>query len=927
MCRILSLLTVLTTYSAIYGQNLLVNGSFQDPLGAKATVTISGNVSDGDTIEIDTSGVNRVYEFDTGDGIDPGSDVAVNVSGGMDKKNARRELKTAINADAAAPCNADTTIPGDTVLLTWRVTGGVGATNTNNTDANNSINVTSFVDPGCLQDFEPVPAWPAWEGTARRNGDIYVPTCPRGGDGVHASLQYWGSSAVSIYQTVDGLTAGTAYTLQGVWWIGHGTTDGENTATAELHDGSDPTAPLIAGAEVVVDYDGDTGEWLPFLVHGAPTGTSMTVVLRTSNTGPMGYAMHVDDCVLEEGALCPNPPSIDSILPAYGVQGNPSAGVTIGGSNYVGDSTTVKLKKVGAADEIPGDNVQVAGDGKSLTCSFDLTAAAQGRWNVEVTVTGENCPPATLPSKFVVVLPAFSNGSFEDPDPGNAGCSAATENGAPRDWLRLQVAEYGWDDLLYRDEIDDYPPTCGNPFPDGGYHYASSWSADDGHAGAEGRIFQTFAADAGKEYTISGYFAGGGNNTVTLSLLDGDEDASSLATTTISTGGTYDWMFAFAHGAPTGGLLTAEWKIRLTGAGPHAAHADNLSIAVCVDPITVTGVNPARGVNDGTASVTVTGTGFTGAPSVALMGAGAAILATVNGVSGTEISCDFDLAGATSGYYDLVVQQEGCVARLPGEFLVLGKGLTNGDFEEPLVGLDCGKLTIGASGWNYTDDWWREHNRWQPTCPRSVPEPVPPEGYGHFQSMTTATGKLERAWQIISVTPGSYYRFSGWFAGGGTNTVKIRLMEGADPDPGTLNEIASTTAYTCGSGCSTYNWTYAEVVGGTPGDVMTVIWEMTDASDSSATHADGLTFEPACHDPFADADVDSDVDQADFAILQLCVTGTDNPPIPGNPSYCMCFNRDFDNDVDPTDVHLFEACSSGPAVPADACCDGGDGCP
>ncbi|GMU20065.1 MAG: hypothetical protein AMXMBFR13_01660 [Phycisphaerae bacterium] len=37
------------------------------------------NIADGDTIEIDTGGVNRVYEFDVGDGIRPTSDVAVHV--------------------------------------------------------------------------------------------------------------------------------------------------------------------------------------------------------------------------------------------------------------------------------------------------------------------------------------------------------------------------------------------------------------------------------------------------------------------------------------------------------------------------------------------------------------------------------------------------------------------------------------------------------------------------------------------------------------------------------------------------------------------------------------------------------------------------------------------------------------------------------
>ena len=44
-------------------------------------LTISGAMEDADTVEIDTGGVNRVYESDVRDGIRPGSDVAVDVSG------------------------------------------------------------------------------------------------------------------------------------------------------------------------------------------------------------------------------------------------------------------------------------------------------------------------------------------------------------------------------------------------------------------------------------------------------------------------------------------------------------------------------------------------------------------------------------------------------------------------------------------------------------------------------------------------------------------------------------------------------------------------------------------------------------------------------------------------------------------------------
>jgi len=83
-----------------------------------------------------------------------------------------------------------------------------------------------------------------------------------------------------------------------------------------------------------------------------------------------------------------------------------------------------------------------------------------------------------------------------------------------------------------------------------------------------------------------------------------------------------------------------------------------------------------------------------------------------------------------------------------------------------------------------------------------------------------------------------------------------------------------------------------------------------------------------CADPFADADNDGDVDQADFGIWQACFSGdgTAHPvgaePV-GDPYPCACFNRDgpTDVDVDGTDFTAFNTCWSGPTVPTDDTCD------
>jgi hypothetical protein len=85
---------------------------------------------------------------------------------------------------------------------------------------------------------------------------------------------------------------------------------------------------------------------------------------------------------------------------------------------------------------------------------------------------------------------------------------------------------------------------------------------------------------------------------------------------------------------------------------------------------------------------------------------------------------------------------------------------------------------------------------------------------------------------------------------------------------------------------------------------------------------DGLTCPFLCSDPFADADVDGDVDQADFALLQACI-GTATPL----GDACKCFDRpepgfpEGNGTIDTIDLTAFEACASGPAIAADKACD------
>lgn len=68
---------------------------------------------------------------------------------------------------------------------------------------------------------------------------------------------------------------------------------------------------------------------------------------------------------------------------------------------------------------------------------------------------------------------------------------------------------------------------------------------------------------------------------------------------------------------------------------------------------------------------------------------------------------------------------------------------------------------------------------------------------------------------------------------------------------------------------------------------------------------------------FPDYDFDGDIDQADFAVLQRCFTGSGATP---PPTGCETSDLDNDGDVDIYDVAKFNLCATAPEIPADQSC-------
>lgn len=902
----LAVAVLLSAGSLLLGQNLLVNGSFDDPALARITINSPG-VADGDTVELDINGTNRVYEFDTNNSVVAGR-VRVDVaSGGTGATNAHSKLRAAINADTLAPCTAS---GSSTTTLTWKGTGGVNAVNANTVDANGTISVTDFADPAACPSSDGV-AVLGWTGLTKRNGTFFVPACR---DGAHASMDGQANMTKSFSQTVT-VTPGTTYTLKGVWWLGHQSHQFDpvgagTTAVAELRDGPLATGTLLGSDTAVRNTNGDTGQWLSFAANGTAIGTQMTVVLKGTHVGIIGWALHVDATELVP-ATCLLQPTVTSVAPTYSVQGSVLNNVAISGSNFTAGNTAVKLTQVGQPD-IVATNVNVVNT-SSLTCTLDLAGARFGRWDVVVTVGDTspnqlNCGPATLNAGFEVILPTLSNGSFELPTAAG-GCPVTPLPGVPTDWSFIEVAAYGYNQALLRD-LNVFTPSC--PPPDGA-HYGSSYSNHG--AGAQAVIYQTIAVTPGTGYSVSGSFAGGGANTVKLELHDGNVNAGLLSSATVhESAGVYDWTYASVFGQPTTDVMTVAWFIDVTGAGPHAAHADNLAIEVCNTPLDVVGVQPNTAMGDGVVTITnLAGSGFVfgGTPLVQLVRGNTRITATdVVVLSGTQISCKFDLTGAMSGKYALAVKQGGCWGILPSSspdaFRVVAAEFINGDFEDPEAPLNCGPppviVTGVPTGWNTDANLVRDGNA-------PVPPSCPSPANGHYASLASDQAGFLRAWQTIRVLPGQSYTFKGWF--GGPSDAFIQLVDGFEDG----NLIASTQAVAQGDGGA---WREASVAGTAVSGVLTIIWQVEPTIGNPGGHADGLQFSSNCHTIWADADDDGDVDMDDFADWQRCVSITGTGP--NDPPYCRCYDRVAPyGQVDELDFPSFAHCVSGPSVPWTGC--------
>ncbi|UCD28118.1 MAG: sulfatase-like hydrolase/transferase [Planctomycetota bacterium] len=134
-----------------------------------------------------------------------------------------------------------------------------------------------------------------------------------------------------------------------------------------------------------------------------------------------------------------------------------------------------------------------------------------------------------------------------------------------------------------------------------------------------------------------------------------------------------------------------------------------------------------------------------------------------------------------------------------------------------------------------------------------------------------------------------------WTAGGGVIWNKVYF--GTTNPPPYIGQ-QTETIYNPGTldVTTTYYWQIDTVTAG--GTVNGEIWSFTSGSIPP------------------DIDVDGDVDQEDFGLMQVCFSGTGNPFSEG----CQVADFNQDSDVDQADFNLLQACMTGANVPVNPGC-------
>lgn len=417
----------------------------------------------------------------------------------------------------------------------------------------------------------------------------------------------------------------------------------------------------------------------------SPTQITCTLDLTGQATGLWNVVVTNPDAqtdTLSGGFDVNLPPTVTSVTPSLGVNDGSVNITNLAGTNFA-VGATVKLQQAGKPDIIA--TAVTRPSGSKITCSFDLTGASSGAW--DVTVTNVDQGVGTLSGGFTIYdYPAPSITSIS---PNNAGSNNASVNISSlagtgfRPGAAVKLQKAGQSAIAATNlVISPTQITCSLDLTDA---VTGTWDVvvtnTDGQSATKAGAFTVNAAPQVTSLTPgsgvnnnpacsitnlagSGFVAGA---TVRLERLGQTPIAATNVTR--ASGSKITCSLNLMDATP------GAWDVVVTnldgGVGGKAA-----AFTVANAPLTVTTVTPNTGVKNTSVTISgLTGTGFLPGATVELQRSGeTSITATsVVRVSATEITCAVDLTDALPGVWDVVVTNpDTLTGTLAGGFTVLG---------------------------------------------------------------------------------------------------------------------------------------------------------------------------------------------------------------------------------------------------------------
>ncbi len=411
----------------------------------------------------------------------------------------------------------------------------------------------------------------------------------------------------------------------------------------------------------VFDLDGKTaGAW------------DVVVVNKTDGT----------EAVLPEGFSILNPlPSLSGITPDSGINNGAVEITSLSGTNFL-PNASVTLVKSGETN-ITATNVQLV-DPSTITCTFDLTGAEPGNW--QVVLTNTDGQSAVLPGTFAISYPP-PNVTSITPSSGTNNEVIGITNLAGSDFRPNATV------VLTKTGQTNIPTINGpivNPdkilcFFDLTGAKGGAWNVvvtnDDGQSSSLDGGFSIFYP---QPPVVTGIIPSSGQNTGPVSITDlGGNGFQPGATIALKKTGQPDipgtMVNVTSPSKITGefnlsGAIAGEWAVSVTNDDGQSYSGIPVFFTVTNPAPTLVAVLPDTGLNNGPVTITnLSGTNFLPGAAVTFSKTGEADIgaAPVNVETAERISCTVDLSGAAAGLWNITVMNtDGQEAVLPDAFTV-----------------------------------------------------------------------------------------------------------------------------------------------------------------------------------------------------------------------------------------------------------------